>query len=223
MRKKCPYSEFFWSIFSPNAGKYGQSNSEYGHFSRSANPVTSSKMYWSILKTSLNNRKSSFIPPLFHENKFIPNFKEKDELFNTFFASQYTFLNNSSVLHNNLANLTNKSLDSINFSTDDISKIINNLDLNKAHSDNMLGIRMIKLCANSICKPLSIIFYDCLKEGKFPSHWKKAHVVSIHKNGDKPCLKNYRPICLLLIRSRLSFIMFLDISKVFNKVFQNMP
>ena len=23
LRKKCPYSEFFWSVFSPNAGKYG--------------------------------------------------------------------------------------------------------------------------------------------------------------------------------------------------------
>ena len=22
LRKKCPYSEFFWSVFSPNAGKY---------------------------------------------------------------------------------------------------------------------------------------------------------------------------------------------------------
>ena len=23
MREKCPYSEFFWSVFSPNVGKYG--------------------------------------------------------------------------------------------------------------------------------------------------------------------------------------------------------
>ena len=34
--QKCPYSELFWSLFSPNAGKYGknvdQKNSEYGHF-----------------------------------------------------------------------------------------------------------------------------------------------------------------------------------------------
>ena len=22
LRRKCPYSEFFWSVFSPNAGKY---------------------------------------------------------------------------------------------------------------------------------------------------------------------------------------------------------
>ena len=137
----------------------------------------------------MNNKKIPCIPPLFHENKFITNFKEKAELFNTFFANQCTLLNNSSVLPNNLAKLTNKSLDTVNFSTDDISKIINNLDPNKAHGHDMLSIRMIKLCGNSICKPLSIIFNDCLKEGKFPSDWKKAHVVPVHKKGDKQCLK----------------------------------
>ena len=157
--------------------------------SKLANPATSSKTYWSILKTFLNNKKIPCIPPLFHENKFITNFKEKAELFNTFFANQCTLLNNSSVLPNNLAKLTNKSLDTVNFSTDDISKIINNLDPNKAHGHDMLSIRMIKLCGNSICKPLSIIFNDCLKEGKFPSDWKKAHVVPVHKKGDKQCLK----------------------------------
>ena len=35
LREKCPYSEFFWSVFSPNAGNTIQKNSEYGHFSRS--------------------------------------------------------------------------------------------------------------------------------------------------------------------------------------------
>ena len=98
-------------------------------------------------------------------------------------------MNNSSALPNNLANLTNKSPDTVNFSTDDTSKIINNLDINKAHGHDMLSIRMIKLCGNSICKTLSIIFNDCLKEGKFPSDWKKAHVVPVHKKGDKQCLK----------------------------------
>ena len=80
------------------------------------------------------------IPPLFHENKFIINFKKKAELFNIFFANQCTLLNNSSVLPNNLAKLTNKSLNKVNFLTDDISKIINNLDPNKAHGHDMLSI-----------------------------------------------------------------------------------
>ena len=97
-----------------------------------ANRATSSKTYWSILKTFLNNEKVPCIPPVFHENKFVTNFKETAEIFNAFFfANQCTLLNNSSVLPNNLPKLTNKSLDSVNFSIDVISKIINNLDPNK--------------------------------------------------------------------------------------------
>ena len=122
-------------------------------------------------------------------------------------------MNNSSVLPNNLARLTKESLDTVNFSTDDISKIINNLDPKKAHGHDMLSIPMIKLCENSKCKPLSIIFNDCLKEGKFPSDWKKAHVVPVHKKGDKQYLKNYRPIFLLPICSEI----FEDL--IYNEVF----
>ena len=110
-------------------------------------------------------------------------------MFNTSFANQCTLLNNSSVLSNNLAKLTNESIDSINFSTDNISKIINNLNPNKTHGHEMLSILIIKLCENSICKPLSIIFNDSLKEKKFPRDWKKAHVVPVQKKGHKQCLE----------------------------------
>ena len=107
------------------------------------------------------------------------------------------------MLPNNLAKLTNKSLDSVNFSADDNSKLLNNLDPNNAHGHDKLSIGIKKLCENSICKPLSIIFNDCLKEGNFPSDWKKAHVVPVHMKGDKPCLKNYRPISLPPIYNKM--------------------
>ena len=38
---------------------------------------------------------------------------------------------------------------------------------------------------------------------KFPMEWKKTNVVSIHKKNDKQCIKNYRPISLLLICSKI--------------------
>ena len=135
---------------------------------RLANPLTSQKTYWSILKTFLNNKKIHCIPSLFHENKLITDFKEKAELFNHFFVNQCSLLSNNSVLPTNLPQLTNKRLDSIQFSSSDIAKTISHLDPNKAHSHDMLSIRMIKLCRNSICKPLSIIFNDWLNKGKFP-------------------------------------------------------
>ena len=154
----------------------------------------------------------SCVAPLFYENKFVANFKENADLFSFFFffANQCTLLNNSSVLPNNLAKLTNKSLDSVNFSSDVISKIINNADLNKAHGHDMLRIWIIKLYGNSICKPLLTIFNDCLKGGGgFPSDWKKAHVVPVHKIGNKQCL-NYKPISLLPICSKISECLIYD-------------
>ena len=50
-----------------------------------------------------------------------------------------------------------------------IYKIIKNLDPNKAHGHDMIRIRMIKLCSILICKPLEIIFQNCLRLGKFLS------------------------------------------------------
>ena len=46
----------------------------------------STKVYWALLNFFLNNRKISVISPLFHGNKFVTDFKEKVELFNSFFA-----------------------------------------------------------------------------------------------------------------------------------------
>ena len=106
----------------------------------------------------------------------------------------------------NLPQLTSKCLDSIHVSSSNIGKIISHLDPNKAHGYDTLSIRIIKLCGNSIFKPLSIIFSDYLNEGKFPHEWKNANIVSIHTKGNKESLKNYRPISLLPICSRVSFI-----------------
>ena len=112
-------------------------------------------------------------------------------------------MSNSSVLPTYLPQLTNKCLDSMHFSISDIAKITSCLDPVKAHGHDMFNIWMIKLCGNSICKPLSIIFSNCLNEGKFPHEWKKANNIPVHKKGNKQGLKNYKPISLLPICSKL--------------------
>ena len=62
---------------------------------------------------------------------------------------------------------------------------------------------MLKICDSSIIKPLVIIFNTSLKSGIFPSAWKKANIIPIHKKGDKMDIKNYRPISLLPICGKL--------------------
>ena len=65
---------------------------------RLGDPNTSSKCYWSLLKTLLNGKEIPCIPPLFHGDKYIVGFQEKSEIFNSFFADQCSPVSNGSVL-----------------------------------------------------------------------------------------------------------------------------
>ena len=58
---------------------------------------------------------------------------------------------------------------------------------------------MLKVCGDSTCRLLNIIFKTCLCTGKFPSKWKKANIVPVHKKEDKQIVKDYRPVSLLPI------------------------
>ena len=73
------------------------------------------------------------------------------------------------------------------------------LNSKKAYSDDMISMRMRKLCDKSTSKPLNIIFKSCLTQSIFPSECKKTNLVPIHKKNDKQCVKNYRPVSLLSI------------------------
>ena len=139
------------------------------------------------------------MPLIFHENCFITDFKEKAELFDSFFSNQCSLLKNCSKLPTNLRYVTDKRLRTINFTTDNIEKIIVSLNPNKAHGHDNISIRMLKICGNTICKPLELIFKQALTTGEFPSEWKKGNIVPCYKKGDKQNIKNYRPVSLLPI------------------------
>ena len=85
--------------------------------------------------------------------------------------------------------MTEKSLSDVDFAVDNIKNIINKHDSNKAHGDNIISICMLKLCDKSICKPLNIIFKSCLTHSIFPTEWKKANAVPIHKKTASSMLK----------------------------------
>ena len=95
------------------------------------------------------------------------NFRGKAKLFNTFFAEQCSLPKNNSKLPKNLLFLTEKRLSNVQISNDNIIKIINNLDPNKAHGHDMISIRILKLRGRSLCKPLSIILKSCLSQMNF--------------------------------------------------------
>ena len=101
-------------------------------------PPTSPKAYWSIWKTVLNNKKIPCIPPIYHNNNYISDFKGKAQIFNNFFAKQCALVENTSKLPTDSFKRTNKLLSIILFK-DDIAEIIKNLNPNKAHGFDMIS------------------------------------------------------------------------------------
>ena len=128
-------------------------SSKHNYFLRMANKLNSiqnsSKAYWSLLKSFLNNKKIPIIPPILHNNALVTDFKKKAELFNSYFANQCTLINSNSTLLVNVQYLTDKRLSSFDLiSEDDIMKVIRKLDPNKAHGQDNISIPMMKFVVN---------------------------------------------------------------------------
>ena len=65
--------------------------------------------------------------------------------------------------------MTEKRLDNVIFSIDKIQI----LDPNKAHGQDEINIRILKIFDNSICKSLGIVYKEWLSLDLFPLEWKK--------------------------------------------------
>ena len=126
------------------------------------NPLLQAKTYWSILKTIYNDKKIPLIPLLLIDDKFVTDIQAKANIFNMLFVDQCTPLKNNSVLPTKQLFLTQARLGTLDFNEGEILKIIRVLNINIAHGHDDISIRMIKICDESLLKPLSILFKNSL-------------------------------------------------------------
>jgi hypothetical protein len=63
--------------------------------------------------------------------------------------------------------------------------------------EDKISHKMLKISPEKIAIPLQIIFNKSLRQCKYPSSWKNAHVIAIFKKGDTSLPSNYRPISLI--------------------------
>ena len=139
------------------------------------------KVIYDDIYSPWTNKK---IKKLINENN--SPFKSPCRFNKALFWKKHTTLNYDSALPNNLIKLTQKSLDSIIFKP----RVLLIINPNNVHSHDIISIRMIKVCRNSVTKSLSTSFNDCLNEEEPPSEWKKSSIVPVHKKEQKKCLKN---------------------------------
>ena len=93
-----------------------------------------------------------------------------------------------------------------------VKKVIMNLDLSKASGPNCIPLVVLKNSQPEFPHNiLGELFNKCLNKSCFPDCWKVSSVVPVFKNvGERPTTKNYRPVSLLSV-----------VSKVFEKLLNN--
>ena len=164
-----------------------------------------SKTWWTLLKSIYSNTDSSLsVPPLETNNKTIVDDKEKAEAFNTFFleASQIDDSDAKLPLNHNITEHIN-SLSSIDIKRKDVQDQMQILNTNKAYGPDGLSPIFIKEGGKTMEEVLFGIFSVSLDQGIFPSAWKQANVIPLHKKESMAVVNNYRPVSLLCVASKV--------------------
>ena len=116
-------------------------NKYYSRISKKMiNPLTSAKTSLLILKSISIIKKIPCISTLLRQNRYINKHEEKTEIFNNFFANQCSLIDNSNVFPSLLFERSETVIFFINFSLDDIAKVIQKLDPNKGHGHDVISI-----------------------------------------------------------------------------------
>ena len=80
-----------------------------------------------------------------------------------------------------------------------VALLLRELSTHKACGADGLSARILHECADEFAVPLEILCRLSVRSGVFPSEWKRANVIPVHKKGSKKLPENYRPVSLLPI------------------------
>ena len=130
-------------------------------------PKTAPKTNWKTPTTFVNGTKIPLTFMLLLGNQLVSDFLEKADLFNDYFRKKSATIDNSSAIPVNTSFATEERLSASEICSGDVVKIIRSLDPNKAHGQDEISIRLIKMCYSSISKPRAILLRKCLESECF--------------------------------------------------------
>ena len=169
--------------------------------------ITSQKLgSWDFLHiaNSVLNKGKSAIPPLFNGPEVLPSASDKAKLFAENFSK-------NSNLHDSFISLpifpsrTNLKLHNISITPKMFKKIITNLDSSKASGPGCISVVVLINCETELSCILGKLFNMYLKESCFPDCGKVLLLVPVFQNvGKRSIAKNYRPVSLLSVASKVS-------------------
>ena len=176
----------------------------------SQNCNDSSKL-WQSLKRVLPSKRTCKPSSIVFEGNVLTSDDDISNGLNTHFANVATKLINgldSTTMSNDIdqkkdENVFRSILDLPLISPDFVDKEIRKMSATKATGLDDLSCRILKLARPAIIESLTYILNLSLSTGVFPSAWKEAKVIPLHKGGDLDDTNNYRPISILPVVSKI--------------------
>ena len=159
------------------------------------------KSFYNYANKKLKNRHD--IAPLKRaDGSFATDNLEKAEILQSQFGSVFSADDNSNPAFDKLVD-KNVGLNSVAFPVDTVLKKLRKLPAKCSQTPDGIPAVFWKNVADNVAFPLSRLFEMSIAQGKIPDVWKEAIVVPIFKKGLPSEPKNYRPISLLSIVSKL--------------------
>lgn len=182
--------------------------SEY-YLQKFANFRHNTKKVWEIIKEIENNKskQSSMPQTINYNNSTYSSPQQIANTFNTYFSQiapelhnklPHTHLSHKSYLQGNFPQSMGIPLITINDSINAIRAL-----KNKKCNIDEIPTKIIKEVKDVLAEPLTKLFNDSIIDGIFPSAFKTAKIIPIHKSGNKTNISNYRPISILPAFSKI--------------------
>ena len=157
------------------------------------------KRYWSFVKSLKSCAAMS--PVLEWRGRVVADVLERANVFNSCFSNKFSDPHRGALPEAPVLNAP--GLASFEVPPGRVAQLLRDLNPHKACGPDGISARIMRECAEELAVPLEIICCLSVRSGVFPSSWKRANVIPVHKKGSKKLPENYRPVSLLTISSKI--------------------
>ncbi len=93
--------------------------------------------------------------------------------------------------------LVRNILSTVLVSYEEILKMMEEHDVNKATGPDGVSNWILKECREQLADKIHSLVVTSLSQGRVPKYWKRANITKIYKGGNKENPLNYRPMSLI--------------------------
>lgn len=151
------------------------------------------KHFWRFVN---DRRKRNELPSVIeYNNETASTDESKAQLFAEYFKNQYTTCDGIDL--DELLNECSNDPFEIEISEPDVLKALQSMKVNKGSGPDGISPHILKNCAQTLAKPLSVLLCKSLEEGIVPDSLKTSRIRPVFKSGSKNNAVNYRPIVII--------------------------